>query len=134
MTPDQYRLEGFCLGIKAAANEWKYVKVEGRIAIAALFAYEARIRAIDPTKVLAKVEDDRCVKCGEPRSNHPYRHPFVGMGNDPSTTHPFPDYVVRLVEAANQARMAFAGYVPAQTAINKLDEALAAMETNHDRT
>lgn len=22
--------------------------------------------------------DPRCAKCGEPRSNHPYRHPFVG--------------------------------------------------------
>ena len=44
------------------------------------------------------------------------------------------DAVARLVEAANQARMAFAGYVSAQSAINKLDEALAAMETNHDRT
>ena len=33
----------------------------------------------------------------------------------------------RLVETANQARMAFAGYVSTQSAINKLDEALAAL-------
>ena len=53
MTPDQYRREGFRLGIEAVANEGKHVKVEGRIAIAALFAYEARIRAIDVDEVLA---------------------------------------------------------------------------------
>ena len=34
--------------------------------------------------------------------------------------------IARLVEAANQARMAFAGYVTVQSAIDKLDEALAA--------
>lgn len=45
---------------------------------------------------------------------------------------PAPDAVARLVEAANQARMAFAGYISAQSAIDKLDAALAAMETNHD--
>lgn len=46
------------------------------------------IRAISPADVLAKVGDERCAKCGHPRSNHPYRHPFVGMGNDPSATQP----------------------------------------------
>ena len=45
---------------------------------------------------------------------------------------PAPDAVARLVEAANQARMAFAGYVSAQSAIDKLDAALAAMEASHD--
>ena len=24
------------------------------------------------------MSDPRCAKCGHPRSNHPYRHPFVG--------------------------------------------------------
>lgn len=42
-----------------------------------------------------------------------------------------PDAVARLIEAANQARLALAGYVSAQSAIDKLDAALAAIETNH---
>lgn len=45
---------------------------------------------------------------------------------------PAPDALARLVEAANQARMAFAGYVTVQSAIDRLDEALAAMEASHD--
>ena len=35
-------------------------------------------------EVLAKVPpetEERCAKCGHPRSNHPYRHPFVSMGD-----------------------------------------------------
>lgn len=35
--------------------------------------------------------------------------------------------VAKLVEAANQARMAFAGYVSAESAVRKLDDALAAI-------
>lgn len=27
-------------------------------------------------------DDPRCAKCGHPRSNHPYRHPFVGPSKD----------------------------------------------------
>jgi len=26
--------------------------------------------------------DPKCAKCGHPRSNHPYRHPFVGPSKD----------------------------------------------------
>ena len=62
--------------------------------------FAAAIRAIDPADVLAKMGDERCAKCGHPRRNHPYRHPFVGMGNDPSATQPAPDAVARLVKAA----------------------------------
>ena len=43
--------------------------------------FATAIRAIDPADVLAKVGDKRCAKCGHPRSNHPYRHPFVSMGD-----------------------------------------------------
>lgn len=42
------------------------------------------ILAINPADVLAKVPpetEERCAKCGHPRSNHPYRHPFVSMGD-----------------------------------------------------
>lgn len=42
---------------------------------------QACVRAIDPAEVLAKVGDERCAKCHHPRSNHPYRHPFVSMGD-----------------------------------------------------
>ena len=28
------------------------------------------------------MSDPRCAKCGHPRSNHPYRHPFVGSSKD----------------------------------------------------
>ena len=45
------------------------------------FEAAVSIRFIDPAEVLAKVGDERCVKCGPPRSNHPYRHPFVSMGD-----------------------------------------------------
>ena len=55
MTPDQYRREGFRLGIEAAANEWQHVKVEGGRAMVALLAYEARIRAIDVDKVMSGI-------------------------------------------------------------------------------
>jgi hypothetical protein len=27
-------------------------------------------------------DDPRCAACGHPRSNHPYRHPFVGPSRD----------------------------------------------------
>ena len=27
-------------------------------------------------------DDPSCSKCGHPRSNHPYRHPFVGPSRD----------------------------------------------------
>ena len=27
-------------------------------------------------------DDPSCAKCGHPRSNHPYRHPFVGPSRD----------------------------------------------------
>jgi len=27
-------------------------------------------------------DDPKCAKCGHPRSNHPYRHPFVGPTRD----------------------------------------------------
>lgn len=40
--------------------------------------------------------------------------------------------VKALVEAAGQARLAFAGYVSAQSAIDKLGAALAAMEPRHE--
>ena len=43
---------------------------------------------------------------------------------------PAPDTVAQLVEAANQSRLALAGYVSAQSAINMLDNALAEMETD----
>ena len=55
MTPDQYRREGAEAMREAAANEWQHVKVEGGRAMAALLAYEARIRAIDVDEVLAEV-------------------------------------------------------------------------------
>lgn len=45
---------------------------------------------------------------------------------------PTNDAVALLVEAANQARLALAGYVSAQSAINMLDNDLASMETDHD--
>ena len=41
--------------------------------------------------------------------------------------------LVALVKAANQARLAFAGYVSADSAIRKLDDALAAWEKINDR-
>ena len=40
--------------------------------------------------------------------------------------------VALLLGAANQARLALAGYVSAQSARNMLDKALEAMETSHD--
>ena len=45
------------------------------------FEAAVSIRFIDPAEVLAKVRDARCVKCGHPLINHPYRHPFVSMGD-----------------------------------------------------
>jgi len=38
------------------------------------------------------------------------------------------DRVAKLVDAANQARLAFAGFVSVQSAVDKLDAALAAWE------
>ena len=29
-------------------------------------------------KALSDAINTRCAKCGHPRNNHPYRHPFVG--------------------------------------------------------
>jgi hypothetical protein len=44
------------------------------------------------------------------------------------TALPPDDRVAKLVEAANQARLAFAGFVSVQSAVDKLDAALAAWE------
>jgi len=41
---------------------------------------------------------ERCQKCGHPRDNHPYRHPFVGFAPSPSP-------VTAQVEAANTANL-----------------------------
>ena len=64
----------------------------------------ATIRAIAPADVLAKVGDERCTKCGHPRSNHPYRHPFVSMGNDLLSTQAAPNAVARLVNALESGK------------------------------
>ena len=132
MTPDQYRREGAEAMQKAAAEACEDYAPERHvdfptdpfIAQTAQINHSAdRIRAIDPDEVLAKVENDRCAKCGEPRSNHPYRHPFVGMGNDPSATHPFPASVARLVEAArwviNQTCEGFCRDLPSAASYEK---------------
>ena len=52
-TPDQYRREGFRLGIEAAANEWQHVRIDGERAMTALLAYEERIRDLDVDEVLS---------------------------------------------------------------------------------
>ena len=67
-------------------------------------ACAAAIRAIAPADVLAKVGDERCTKCGHPRSNHPYRHPFVSMGNDLLSTQAAPNAVARLVNALESGK------------------------------
>lgn len=46
-----------------------------------IFLAATAIRAIPVAEVLAKVGAERCAKCHHPRSNHPYRHPFVSMGD-----------------------------------------------------
>lgn len=102
--------------------------------------------------------DPICAKCGHPRSNYPYRHPFVGPSkddtiaeleatlNDCAAQHQRIEELEaqikilgdvihkrgndiaklrydnkRLREATNQCRLAFAGYVSTQSAIDKLD-------------
>ena len=40
-------------------------------------------------------DDPRCAKCGHPRSNHPYRHPFVGLSKG-GTIKPQADRIVEL--------------------------------------
>lgn len=85
------------------------------------------IRAIAPTDVLAAASAWK----GPGETPHRYSPDYMSQGDCRVCGHtreahqPAPDAVARLFEAANQARMAFAGYVPAQTAIDKLDEALA---------
>ena len=77
------------------------------------------------TRIWTKVDKIRAKQAAKPKGS------VLPQAWPESNT---PDALARLVEAANQARMAFAGYVPVETAINKLDEALAAMETSHDHT
>ena len=122
MTPDQYRREGAEAMQEAAAlaaEDRTPSKHGGALAshVTGMLIQNA-IRAIDPAEVLAEMRP-RCAEC----DCEDGKCTWIKAG---------PDAVARLVEAANQARMAFAGYVSAQSAINKLDEALAAMETNHD--
>jgi hypothetical protein len=38
----------------------------------------ARLALKAAAKAVSDIKDERCVSCGHPRSNHPYRHPFVG--------------------------------------------------------
>lgn len=38
---------------------------------------DAAIAAMQPTP-----QEPRCVRCGHPKSNHPYRHPFVSIAHD----------------------------------------------------
>ena len=134
MTPDQYRREGFQAGIEAAAKECD--RIAGNTADfsrdhrRAAGQCAAMIRAIDVDEALAgllpvTITGGQSVVAVCPICD-------IAGCRHIREAEKAPDAVARLVEAANQARMAFAGYVPAQTAINKLDEALAAMETNHD--
>jgi len=32
----------------------------------------------------AEASEDYCLTCGKPRSDHPYRHAFVGVGDSPA--------------------------------------------------
>lgn len=104
----------------------------------------ASVRSITPAKVLTKVGRDTARR--DHLTNGPARlwmqegtsAPWFVKPAGNSTEYvradlsPAPDAVARLVEAANQARLALAGYVSAQSAIDKLDEALAAMKAGAD--
>lgn len=56
----------------------------------------------------AEASEDYCRTCGKPKSNHPYRHAFVGVGDSPALiearpqTPPPPD---GNVEVDSQARV-----------------------------
>lgn len=45
--------------------------------VAELFETSKAIAAMTPTP-----QEPRCAKCGHPKSNHPYRHPFVSIAQD----------------------------------------------------
>ena len=77
------------------------------------------------TRIWTKVDKIRAKQAAKPKGS------VLPQAWPESNT---PDALSRLVEAANQARLALAGYVSAQSAINMLDNALAAMETGHDHT
>ena len=77
------------------------------------------------TRIWTKVDKIRAKQAAKPKGS------VLPQAWPESNT---PDAMSHLVEAANQARLALAGYVSAQSAINMLDNALAAMETDHDHT
>ena len=109
MTPDQYRREGFRLGIEAAANEWQHVKVESGRAMVALLAYEARIRAIDVDEALADTRP-RCAECDCEDGNCTW----IKTDSDP---------VERLVEAAwSEAQRAMTKFPQPNYVISKVAE------------
>lgn len=129
MTPDQYRREGAEAMRKAALEACEDYAPERNIdfptdpfiaQITQVTHSMDRIRAIAVDEVLAGMRP-RCAECDCEDGNCTW----IKAG-------PAPDAVARLVEAANQARLALAGYVSAQSAIDKLDAALAQKETNHD--
>ena len=100
--PDQYRREGAEAMRKAAL--YQCVRVPAELPGSPRMAFELGLYSCESAIRAIDVDE---VLAGMPPTN---------------------DAVALLVEAANQARLALAGYVSAQSAINMLDNALAAME------
>ena len=118
MTPDQYRREGVEAMMEAAKEACRNIIKNHDIMEPGKPDHYASMKTQLAAKgmVLLAIQEISVIDPADVLARLPTAH----------------DAVARLVEAANQARMAFAGYVSAQSAIDKLDAALSAMETNHD--
>lgn len=76
------------------------------------------------------MSDARCAKCGHPRSNHPYRHQFVGPSKDDTIK----ELEAALAKAVGQMqRVKDYRYDPnIGIELNRLEETLAELKGGRD--